>query len=168
MIVTAKGLTSGYLPLGAVLISEQVRDVILSPPGFVSGFTYTGHPTCCAVALANLDIIENEQLLGNARDVGDYLLDRFAELLELPSVGDVRGRGLMLGVELVTDKATKEPDTELGTLLGERMTSETGVIVRSIGNTLIFSPPLIFTRGDCDEVVEAVRQMIVKYASHAG
>jgi len=165
MISTAKGLTSGYLPLGATLVSKDIRDAMLQDAGFVSGFTYNGHPTCCAVALANLEIIENENLLDNARDTGSYLLSRLRELLELPMVGDVRGLGLMLGLELVLDKQTKEPATELGALLGEQFTAETGVIVRSVGNNLIFSPPLVFTHEDCDEVVTAARQMLEKYGT---
>lgn len=163
IITTAKGITSGYLPLGAVLASTEVRDTALREPGFVSGFTYTGHPTCCAVALHNLQIIEEEGLLANAREMGDYLLGRFQELLELPMVGDVRGCGMMLGIELVKDKATKEPDLDLATLLGERFTDEKGVIIRNVNQNLIFSPPLVFTREACDEVVDAVREMLKRY-----
>ena len=165
IISTAKGLTSGYLPLGAVLVSHDIRNAMLSESGFVSGFTYNGHPTCCAVALKNLDIIENENLLENARTMGAYLHAKLSELLELPMVGDVRGFGLMLGVELVKDKTSKEPALELGALLGERFTPETGVIVRSVDNNLIFSPPLVFTREDCDEVAAAVRTMLAKHAA---
>jgi adenosylmethionine-8-amino-7-oxononanoate aminotransferase len=157
---TAKGLTSGYIPLGAVIVRDTVGDVIVSEDGFVSGFTYTGHPTACAVALRNLELIDSEGLLENAREMGAYLLEGLRSLLELPVVGDVRGLGLMLGIELVTDKATKEPALELGKQLGERFFRETGVIVRTIGSTLIFSPPLVFTRDDCDEVIGAVRSML--------
>src|SRR5262249_27255855 len=106
---TAKGLTSGYIPLGAVIVRDTIGEVMLQEDGFVSGFTYTGHPTGCAVALENLDIIEREGLLANARAMGDYLLGEFRSLLELPVVGDVRGCGMMLGIDLVVDKATKEP-----------------------------------------------------------
>jgi putrescine aminotransferase len=165
MISTAKGITSGYLPLGAVLVSEAVRDTTLREPGFVSGFTYTGHPTCCAVALRNLELLEEENLLDNARETGAYLLERFRELLDLPCVGDVRGCGLMLGIELVKDRDTKEPDVELAGVLGEKFTDEMGVIIRNVEQNLIFSPPLIFTREDCDEVAAAVRAMLEKYGS---
>jgi adenosylmethionine-8-amino-7-oxononanoate aminotransferase len=157
---TAKGLTSGYFPLGAVIVRDSVGDVVVSDDGFVSGFTYTGHPTACAVALRNLELIESEGLLDNAREMGAYLLEGFRSLLELPVVGDVRGLGLMLGIELVSDKATKEPALDLGKEIGERFFRETGVIVRTIGSTLIFSPPLVFTREDCDAVVTAVRSML--------
>jgi adenosylmethionine-8-amino-7-oxononanoate aminotransferase len=163
LISTAKGITSGYLPLGAVLLSQEIRDVTLREPGFVSGFTYTGHPTCCAVALRNLDLVEEENLLDNARDVGAYLLSRFDELLDLPWVGDVRGKGMMLGIELVQDRQTKEPAVALAGELGERFTDEKRVIIRNVEQNLIFSPPLVFTHEDCDEVVDAVRTMIEKY-----
>jgi putrescine aminotransferase len=167
LISTAKGITSGYLPLGAVLISEAVRDTTLTGTGFVAGFTYTGHPTCCAVALRNLELLEEERLLDNARTSGAYLLERFEELRDLPCVGDVRGRGLMLGIELVEDRETKEPAVALSEVLGEKFTAEAGVIVRNVENNLIFSPPLIFTREDCDEVAATVRSMIEKYAPAA-
>ncbi|MFN8163207.1 MAG: aspartate aminotransferase family protein [Solirubrobacterales bacterium] len=166
LISTAKGITSGYLPLGAVLVSEEVRDTVLRE-GFVAGFTYTGHPTCCAVALRNLELLEDEGLLDNARETGAYLLERFEELGDLACVGDVRGKGLMLGIELVEDRDTKKPAVELAELLGERFTDEAGVIVRNVAQNLIFSPPLIFTREDCDELVAAVRSMIEKYGATA-
>jgi adenosylmethionine-8-amino-7-oxononanoate aminotransferase len=167
LISTAKGLTSGYLPLGAVLVSEAVRDVTLSKTGFVAGFTYTGHPTCCAVALRNLELITEEGLLDNARTTGAYLLKRFEELSDLPCVGEVRGKGLMLGIELVEDRETKEPAVKLADVLGEKFTDEAGLIVRNVENHLIFSPPLIFTREECDKVADTVRSMIEKYAPTA-
>jgi PLP-dependent transaminase len=165
IISTAKGITSGYVPLGAVLVSDRVRDAALQPPGFVSGFTYTGHPTCCAVALRNLELIEQEGLLDNARVMGEHLLGRFEELLDLPVVGDVRGRGLMLGIELIEDKETKAPNLALAAELGERFTDEMHVIIRNIEQHLIFSPPLVSTREDCDQIADAVRTMIERYAS---
>ena len=167
IISTAKGITSGYLPLGAVLVSQAVRDTIVREPGFVAGFTYTGHPTCCAVALRNLELLEEEGLLDNARTVGAYLLKCFEDLRDLPWVGDVRGKGMMLGIELVKDRETKEPAVELAAELGERFTDEMGVIIRNVEQNLIFSPPLIFTREDCDEVAAAVRTMLEKYGPTA-
>jgi putrescine aminotransferase len=165
LISTAKGITSGYLPLGAVLVSKAVRDATLRESGFVAGFTYTGHPTCCAVALRNLELLEEEGLLDNAREMGAYLLERFQGLRELPCVGDVRGKGLMLGIELVKDRETKEPAVELAATLGEKFTDEMGVVIRNVEQNLIFSPPLIFTHDDCDEVAAAVRTMLEKHGS---
>lgn len=166
LLVTAKGITSGYMPLGAVLVTAPIRDAVTAS-GFASGFTYTGHPTSCAVALRNLELIEEEGLRDNAREMGAYLLERFRELLELPCVGDVRGSGLMLGIELVKDQATREPNAELGGILADRFMDETGVIIRNIDNALIFSPPLVFTRDDCDEVAAAVRTMLMRCMAEA-
>ena len=110
LIATAKGLTSGYLPLGAVLATREVGETLrTSESGFMHGYTYCGHPVACAVALQNLEIIEREELRANAIRVGAYLLDGLASLLELPVVGDVRGAGLLASVELVADKASRTP-----------------------------------------------------------
>jgi putrescine aminotransferase len=157
---TAKGLTSGYFPLGAVLVRDSVAEVVMGGDGFPNGFTYTGHPVGCAIALKNLEIVEREGLIGNAREMGAYLLDGLRTLLDLPVVGEVRGRGLMLGIELVTDKDTKEPATALGKALGVRFVPETGVFVRNVFNALVLSPPFTFQREHCDAVVDALRTML--------
>lgn len=157
---TAKGLTSGYFPLGAVIVRDSVAEVVMGGEGFANGFTYTGHPTGCAIALKNLDIIVSEGLLENAHEVGAYLLSRLEELLELPIVGHVRGRGLMLGIELVEDKETKAPATALGKAIGQMFVSETGVFVRNVFNSLVLSPPLVFEKQHCDQVVDALRSVL--------
>jgi PLP-dependent transaminase len=154
IIVTAKGLTSGYLPLGAVLISDAVADVARSE-GLPVAFTYCGHPTSCAVALANLDIIEREGLLANARAVGDHLLERLSALTALPIVGEVRGVGMMLALELVSDKDTRTP-LPMDGALHDVIRRETGVIVRDGATTLVLSPPLVMSRAEADEVVAAI------------
>jgi adenosylmethionine-8-amino-7-oxononanoate aminotransferase len=154
IIVTAKGITSGYLPLGAVLISDAVADVARSE-GLPVAFTYCGHPTSCAVALANLDIIEREGLLDNARAVGGHLLDRLSALTDLPIVGEVRGVGMMLALELVSDKDTRAP-LPMDGALHDVIRRETGVIVRDGATTLVLSPPLVMTREEADEVVAAI------------
>lgn len=157
---TAKGITSGYFPLGAVIVRKEIGEVMLSAEGFVNGFTYTGHPTGCAIAIRNLEIIEQENLVENAERMGHYLLEKLEPLTDLPVVGNVRGRGLMLGVELVLDKETKQPALELGKTLGERFVRDTGVFVRHCFSTLILSPPLVFTTEDCDEVCDALAHML--------
>jgi adenosylmethionine-8-amino-7-oxononanoate aminotransferase len=157
---TAKGITSGYFPLGAVLLRNEIADVVMSGDGFPNGFTYTGHPVGCAIALANLEIIETEGLLENAERMGRYLLDGLATLVDLPVVGEVRGRGLMLGIELVQDKETKKAAVDLGKAIGQRFVEDTGVFVRNVFNALVLSPPLIFDEGDCDRVVEALRSVL--------
>jgi adenosylmethionine-8-amino-7-oxononanoate aminotransferase len=157
---TAKGITSGYFPLGAVLVRDSIAEVVTRGDGFPNGFTYTGHPVGCAIALKNLEIIERESLLENAEKMGRYLLNGLETLLDLPVVGEVRGRGLMLGIELVEDKVSKTPAVTLGKALGERFVPETGVFVRNVFNSLVLSPPLIFSESDCDAVVDALRSML--------
>lgn len=154
IIVTAKGITSGYLPLGAVLISDAVADVARSE-GLPVAFTYCGHPTACAVALANLDIIEREGLLARSREVGGYLLDRLTALSELPIVGEVRGVGMMLAIELVSDKQSRTP-LPMDGAPPDVIRRETGVIVRDGATTIVLSPPLVLSHEEADEVVVAI------------
>jgi putrescine aminotransferase len=163
LLVTAKGITSGYVPLGAVLLSEAVADTLRSEQGFPIGFTYNGHPTACAVALKNLEIIEREGLLDRAREVGAFLLDRLTSLCELPVVGEVRGQGMMLGIELVSDKQTRAP-ISMHAAPHDVIRRETGVIVRDCAHTLVLSPPLIMTEAEATEVVEAVRSVVSRIA----
>jgi PLP-dependent transaminase len=159
LLVTAKGITSGYMPLGAVLVSEPVADELGREHGFPVGFTYYGHPVACAVALRNLEIIEHEGLLERARETGAFLLDRLAGLEELPVVGEVRGLGMMLGIELVADKQTREP-ISMHSAPHDVIRRETGVLVRDCAHTLVLSPPLVMTRQEADEVVAAVRSVL--------
>ena len=146
VIVTAKGLTSGYIPMGAVLIGDQVLDLLEGTP-FRHGFTYNGHPVGAAVALANLDIIEREHLLDRARELGEYLLGRLKPLEELPVVGEVRGVGLMLGIELsgIEDASP--------VAAGAR---RRGVIVRATGQKIVMSPPLVIEPGLLDRIADAL------------
>jgi adenosylmethionine-8-amino-7-oxononanoate aminotransferase len=163
LLVTAKGITSGYVPLGAVLVSAEVARELDGDHGFAVGFTYYGHPTACAVALKNLEIIEREGLLERARDTGSYLLDRLQGLTELPIVGEVRGLGMMLGIELVADKRTREPIC-MDSAPHDVIRRETGVLVRDCDHTLVLSPPLVMTREEADEVVAAVRAVLERMA----
>lgn len=158
MIVTAKGITSGYMPLGAVLVSDAIAEVA-THEGFPMGYTYNGHPTSCAVALANLDIIEREGLLARAGEVGADLLGRLSELTELPVVGEVRGVGMMLALELVADKQTREP---LPTVvpLEDVIRRESGVIVRNCAHNVVLSPPLVMSEEEVGRVVAAIRSTL--------
>ena len=165
VLVTAKGITSGYLPLGAVLFREEIFQTLLASgdDAFYHGYTYTGHPVCCAAALANLDILERERLVERAAELGAYLQERLATLLDLPHVGHVRGRGLMAAVELVQDKETREPfAAEQGVprkVFDEALAN--GLLSRVLGNQgLALSPPLVITREQIDDMIAILRDAI--------
>jgi putrescine aminotransferase len=163
IIVTAKGITSGYAPLGAVLVSDEIFDASTAE-GFPMGFTYNGHPTTCAVALANLEVIESEGLLERARDTGGYILERLRELADLPVVGEVRGVGMMHAVELVSDKQTRAP-LPMDAVPQDAIRHESGVIVRDCQHNVVISPPLIMSREEADEVVDGMRSVIERLDS---
>ena len=160
IIITAKGITSGYIPLGAVLVSEEIAEVLGRDFGFPMGYTYNGHPTAAAVALANINIIEDEGLLDRAKKIGQYLHEGLRSLLDLPIVGEVRYVGMMHAVELVSDKETREPLPMLQPMLPDVIRRETGVIVRDCGHNLVLSPPLIMTEEEADRCVEAMRSVL--------
>ena len=161
LIATAKGLTSGYLPLGAVLASRQVGETLRNAPtGFMHGYTYCGHPVACAVGLKNLEIIERENLGANAARVGGHLLEGLRSLLDLPVVGDVRGAGLLASVELVADKELRSPIEARRQEIADRVRDEEGVIVRSIYQNVIIAPCLVLTSEEADSIVEALRRVL--------
>ncbi|WP_236655226.1 aminotransferase family protein [Streptacidiphilus carbonis] len=161
IIVTAKGITSGYIPLGALLVGDHVAEQLLADFGFPMGYTYNGHPVAAAVALENLDIIEREGLLARATETGALLHRELqAQLGDLPVVGEIRSVGMMLAVELVADRATREPLPMLQPLLPDVIRRETGVIVRDCAHSLVLSPALIMTEGEAKEAVAAMRQVL--------
>lgn len=166
IITSAKGITSGYIPLGAVAISDrliaEVGDNENRGATFANGFTYSGHPVACAVALRNMDIIEGEGLLEHVRRVGPYFQQRLATLRELPIVGDVRGMGLMACVECVSSKTSRTPLT-MAYDIGSRIDAhcqQLGLVVRPIINMCVISPPLIITEEQVDTVVALLRKGI--------
>ena len=161
LISAAKGLTSGYVPMSACLISESVWEVLREGSSqfgpFAHGYTYSGHPVAAAAALANLDIIEREGLLENAAKVGAYLQKSLRDAFGDHSlVGEVRGVGLMAGIELVEDRETKKPfDPSLAVARRlHELSMEEGLICRPVFNTLAFSPPLVLSTEDVDRIVE--------------
>jgi adenosylmethionine-8-amino-7-oxononanoate aminotransferase len=162
IIVTAKGITSGYIPLGAVLTTDKVGNALQSDFGFPMGYTYNGHPTAAAVALANLDIIEREGLLERAKTMGAYLHEGLKSLLDLEIVGEVRYVAMMHAVELVSDRETRAPLPMLQPMLPDVIRRETGVIVRDCGHNLVLSPPLIMTEAQADQAVAAMRSVLVR------
>jgi adenosylmethionine-8-amino-7-oxononanoate aminotransferase len=165
MITFAKGVTSGYFPLGGVVISERLlRDLNRSnhPDAmFGHGLTYTSHPIGCAVALKNLDILEGG-ILEHAREVGPYFQARLKTLEELPLVGEVRGAGLMGCVECVADRESRDP-LQLDKDVGKRIDAhchELGLLVRPLINMCVMSPPLVITKEQVDDLVTILREGI--------
>lgn len=168
MLVTAKGISSGYVPLGATLISSGVYDVISVPqgPGGVlsHGFTYSGHPVACAAALKTIEIMKREDTLANVRKVGPYLQAQARRLMTHEIVGDVRGDHLMLGIELVRDRATKQgfAATDGAAHRVFEACRRRGVIIRPIVNMIVVSPPLTFSEQDVDTVIAALDEAIAE------
>mgnify|MGYP002713184079 CR=1 FL=1 len=158
----AKGLSSAYVPLGATVLNEKVASAfdLSSPEAMIMhGFTYSGHPVACAAGIASLGIVEREALPENAATVGAYLMEQLKPFEErYKSVGDVRGKGLMLALDLVVDKKTRQsvdPFSGFSNKLAAVAERE-GVLVRAVGPKLIISPPLIFTKENVDELVAAL------------
>jgi len=166
MICTAKGLTSGYLPLGAMIVSDRIWDAMAADGSrwFTAGFTYSGHPVSCAAGLKNIEIMEREDLLGNAARVGGYFEARMAALKDLPLIGDVRGRKLMLCVESVADKDTKAvlPDEANESKRISNAAEAMGLLVRPMGHLNVMSPPLVITEAQVDFVAEVLERAIVQ------
>jgi len=155
----AKGITSGYIPLGATLINQRIAqawDATGPRAAVMHGYTYSGHPVGCAAGLAAIEIVERERLAENARAVGEYFLEKLRALKGKHEViGDVRGKGLMIGVELVKNRSTKEafsPADSYPTDISNLCVAD-GVMLRTIVNKFVISPPLTFTRAHVDEVV---------------
>jgi len=171
LVSFAKGVTSAYLPLGGVMVSRRIHETIVQAPvseRFMHAATYSGHPTCCAVGVANLDIFEREGLVERAAAMGARLLQKAQSLRQLPGVGDVRGLGLMCGIELVADKATKAPALQVGgKVVGEAR--RRGLITRirtgqggdhPIGDTICLAPPLVVSEAQIDRMIEILHEAI--------
>ena len=172
LMSTAKGLTSGYVPMSASLISDGVWEVLREGSSqygpFAHGYTYSGHPVAAAAALANLEIIEGEGLVENAAKVGAYLQESLRDAFgDHPLVGEVRGAGLIAGIELVEDQETKksfDPALAVARRLHELLMEE-GLICRPVFNTLAFSPPLVLSNDDVDSMVEMFSRGLSKLTS---
>ncbi len=153
----AKGLSSGYLPIGGVMIADRVAEVVFQGGDFNHGYTYSGHPAACAAALANLEIIEREKLVDRVRDdIGPYLQARWKALGEHPLVGEARMVGLMGALELVPNKPSRkekfEPVGQVGTLCRD-ISFRNGLVMRAVRDSMILSPPLVLSHGEADELI---------------
>jgi len=171
IITFAKGLTSGYLPLSATAVQQHIFEAFLDEPGTDSHFrhisTYGGHPACASVALKNIEIIEEEHLADQAEQTGRYLMAQLSNLKDHPWVGDIRGRGLLVGIELVADKQTKEPldGAKVAAIASYCMAH--GVIigrntntVPGLSNVLIMAPPLVLTQDEADLLAKTLKQAL--------
>ncbi len=167
IITAAKGLTSGYLPLGATIVSDRLYRVIAEPGHhryFAVGYTYSGHPVSCAAALKNIEIIEREGLLAHVRQIGPYFMEQLQTLADLPMVGEVRGKHLMACVVFVADKASKRnyPDAiDVGKRVANACEPR-GLIVRPMVHLNVMSPPLVIDRDAVDHIVRVLRDAIVE------
>jgi putrescine aminotransferase len=172
LITFAKGVTSGYLPLGGTLVSNRVADLIIAEGGeFAHGFTYSGHPAACAVAVANIRILRDEGIIGRVRDeIAPYFAKRWAELASHPLVGEARSIGLVAALEIVANKDTRErfhKDLGAGTVCRDACI-EAGLVMRAVGDTMIVSPPLVITEAQVDELLEKALKALDATAAALG
>jgi putrescine aminotransferase len=164
LVTFAKGVTSGYIPLGGVMVGNRVADVLIEKGGeFNHGYTYSGHPVACAVALANLNLMEKEDLPRRVReDTGPYLAQKFEALKAHALVGDAQTCGFVGGLVLIKNKSTRAMfDSELG--VGMRCRAhcfKNGLIMRAVGDRMIISPPLIMTRAQIDEMMVLINRCL--------
>ena len=173
IITLAKGIASGYMPLGATVASDEIFAAFRGDAGGLEHFrhinTYAGHPVATAVALRNIEIMERERLDENAATIGAHLLHKLQPLLSHPNVGDVRGKGLLIGVELVADRATREPIAGATLAAIVQHCAEQGVIVGRTTNTtpghsnvLILAPPLVLAEHEADLIARTIEDAILK------
>jgi len=158
LMTFAKGVTSGYLPLGGVMVSDRVADVLVDKGGeFYHGYTYSGHPASCAVAIENIHILQREKLVERVRDdIGPYLQKAWKTLAEHPLVGEARMVGLMGALELVAAKDPLQRFEEkqgVGAICRDILTAN-GLVLRAVGDTIVAAPPLTLSHDEADELIE--------------
>ena len=161
LVTFAKAVTSGYIPLGGVMVGNRVAEVLIEQGGeFAHGYTYSGHPVACAVALANLDLMEREQLPQRVNgEVGAYFAQRYAELNNHPLVGGARSCGFVAGLLLLKDPSTHErfpSDAGVG-MMCRKHCFENGLIMRAVGDRMIIAPPLTLSITEIDELMRLIR-----------
>jgi putrescine aminotransferase len=158
LMTIAKGLSSGYLPIGGVMVGDRIADVLIEKGGeFAHGYTYSGHPVACAVASVNLALIQQEKLVERTRDeTGPYLAAKWRQIAEHPLVGEARSIGLIGALELVRDKGSRrffDNRGEVGTICRD-FCFQNGLIMRAVRDTMIISPPLVISLEQIDELAE--------------
>ena len=169
IITMAKGISSGYIPLSGIMVGKRVSDVLIDEGGeFYHGYTYSGHPVACAVAIENLKIIREENLIENSKNTSVYLNEKMKEIADHPLVGEVRMKSYIGCVELVKDKekGTMFEDTgTVGTICRDYCV-ENGLIMRAVRDGMIFCPPLIFSKNHIDELVEKLKKSLDQTHNH--
>ncbi|AJO81287.1 MULTISPECIES: aspartate aminotransferase family protein [Pseudomonas] len=162
MMTIAKGLTSGYIPMGGLVVRDEVVAVLNEGGDFNHGFTYSGHPVAAAVALENIRIMRDEKIIERVQaETAPYLQKRLRELNDHPLVGEVRGVGLLGAIELVQDKATRARYVGKGVgMICRQFCFDNGLIMRAVGDTMIIAPPLVITREEIDELVAKARKCL--------
>lgn len=159
----AKGVTSGYIPLGGMQVTDEIRDVILNAPAdqsWMHGYTYSGHAAACAVGIANINIMERDGLVENSRVMGERLLGGLQGLVdEFPNIDNARGVGLIAGIDVVKSKETREADDVTANAISDAA-MEMGLRARPLGGTIAFSPPLCITAEEVDIVVNTMGEAI--------
>ena len=162
MMTIAKGLTSGYIPMGGLIVRDEVVAVLNEGGDFNHGFTYSGHPVAAAVALENIRILRDEKIIENAHnETAPYLQKRLRELNDHPLVGEVRGVGLLGAIELVQDKATRKRYEGRGAgMICRQFCFDSGLIMRAVGDTMIIAPPLVISKDEIDELVTKARKCL--------
>lgn len=163
IMTMAKGITSGYLPLSAVMVSEAICEVLEEKGGeFAHGYTYSGHPTTCAAAIENLRLLEDGIIDRCREELAPFFQERIRKLADHPMVGEVRGVGMLAGVELVKDKASRvrwDDDSTAGYLTRDAC-MRNGVVSRAIGDTMVLAPPLVTEPEDLDRMVSRLTKSI--------
>lgn len=162
LMTIAKGLTSGYIPMGGVIVRDEVAGVVTEGGDFNHGFTYSGHPVAAAVGLENLRILRDEKVITHVHEeTAPYLQKRLRELNDHPLVGEVRGLGMLGAIELVKDKTTRARYEGKGVgMICRQFCFDNGLIMRAVGDTMIIAPPLVITREEIDELVEKARKCL--------
>jgi len=159
-LTMAKALSSGYLPIGGLMVGDRVASTVIDKGGeFFHGFTYSGHPAACAVAIANLEIFRRERVVDRVREVAaPYLASRWRELAAHPLVGEARCLGLLAAIELVPDRSSRrffEPRGEVGMHMRDACTRN-GLVMRATRDTLFVAPPLVISNTEIDELLSKV------------
>jgi putrescine aminotransferase len=162
LMTIAKGLTSGYIPMGGVIVRDEFVAVLNEGGDFNHGFTYSGHPVSAAVGLENIRILRDEKIVERVKsEAAPYLQKRLRELSDHPLVGEVRGVGLLGAIELVQDKATRKRYEGKGAgMICRTFCFNNGLIMRAVGDTMIISPPLVISFAEIDELVEKARKCL--------